>query len=65
MPREKTDDKPVRVLLFAGAATREYQFVRNLLAPTPERAASAWPSTCRRRPAATSRAKASSRTRRC
>ena len=26
------DDKPVRVLLVAGAATHEYQFVRNLLA---------------------------------
>ena len=27
----KADAKPVRVLLVAGAATREYQFVRNLL----------------------------------
>ena len=27
----RTDEKPVRVLLAAGAATREYQFVRDLL----------------------------------
>src|SRR4051794_36467991 len=27
----KADAKPLRVLLVAGAATREYQFVRNLL----------------------------------
>ncbi len=36
----KSDDKPVRVLLVAGAATHEYQFVRNLLRATPTRAAS-------------------------
>jgi hypothetical protein len=32
------DTKPVRVLLVAGAATREYQFVRNLLARDADKA---------------------------
>ena len=33
----RADDKPIRVLLFAGAATHEYQFVRNLLARDGEK----------------------------